>query len=96
MRRQRSGRWREAFDGEQRFMPLSAATFDNSQRMSRDAFLANLASRSYVARLDPGPRRELLAEVEALLGRGDAPVEAGAVLVPMRTDIYWTQLAGQG
>lgn len=96
MHRQRSGRWHEAFDGEQRFVPLSGATFDNSQRMSHDSFLANLASRSYVARLDPGSRRELLAEVEALLGRGDAPIEAGAVVVPMRTDIYWTRLAGKG
>jgi SAM-dependent methyltransferase len=94
MRRHGSGRWRAAFDAERRFLPLSRATFDNTQRMPRDGFLANLASRSYIARLDPGARDALRAKVEELLKRDDAPVEAGRVVVPMRTDIYWTALTG--
>jgi hypothetical protein len=82
MRRHGSGRWREAFDAEQRFSPLFEASFDNTQWMSTDGFLANLASRSYVARLDPGPRRALLDEVEDLLVRDDAPAEVGRLVVP--------------
>jgi ubiquinone/menaquinone biosynthesis C-methylase UbiE len=91
MRRHASGRWREAFDGEARFAPLSSATFDNAQRMSREDFLANLASRSYVARLDAGARQTLLGDVSDLLQSPEAPMEASRIVVPMRTDVYWTR-----
>ena len=91
MRRQRSGRWREAFDDERRFEPLSTATFDNAQRLSHDDFLANLASRSYVARLEPGAREELLDEVSDLLRRPGAPTAGDRVVVPMQTDVHWTR-----
>jgi SAM-dependent methyltransferase len=87
-----SGRWREAFDGQRRFSPLSHATFENTQRVSRDDFLANLASRSYVARLDPDAQRELLAEISDLLGKPEAPIEGDHLVVPTRTDAYWTRL----
>jgi ubiquinone/menaquinone biosynthesis C-methylase UbiE len=93
MRRHRSGKWREAFDGERRFEPLRAATFDNPQRVTPDQFLANLASRSYIARLDPAARRQLLGEVSDLLGEPGAPIEAGRAVVPMQTDVYWTASA---
>lgn len=93
LRRHASGKWREAFEGERRFERLHAATFDNAQRMSHDEFLANLASRSYIARLDPTARRELLDEVSDLLEQPGAPIEAGEVMVPMPTDLYWTRLA---
>ncbi|HEX6584047.1 MAG TPA: hypothetical protein VF056_10620, partial [Thermoleophilaceae bacterium] len=90
MRRHRSGKWREAFDGERGFGPLRSATFDNPQRVSHDEFLANLASRSYVVRLDLAARRELLDEVSNLLGQPGAPIEAGRVAVPMQTDVHRT------
>jgi ubiquinone/menaquinone biosynthesis C-methylase UbiE len=91
MRRHRSGRWREAFDDQPRFEPLSTATFDNAQRVSHDDFLANLASRSYVARLNPAARRQLLSDISDLLEQTGAPIEAGRVVVPMQTDVYWTR-----
>jgi SAM-dependent methyltransferase len=92
MRRQATGRWREAFAEKPRFRPLSHATFDNTQRVSEEEFLANLASRSYIARLEPDARRDVMRAVSDLLGRPDAPIGADRVVVPMRTDIYWTQL----
>jgi ubiquinone/menaquinone biosynthesis C-methylase UbiE len=91
-RRPGSGLWREAFDGERRFERLCSATFDNTQRTSPEEFLANLASRSYVARLSPADRRNLLDEVSDLLQLPSAPMEAGRVVVPMRADVYWTRL----
>jgi SAM-dependent methyltransferase len=91
-RRHGSGRWRDAFQDDQRFLPLAHATFENTQRMSRDEFLAGLASRSYVARLEPDTQRALLAEITDLLQRVDAPLDAGEVVAPMRTDVYWTRL----
>ncbi len=95
MRRYRAGRWREGFDAERRFEPLRAATFDNPQRLTPDEFLANLASRSYIARLDPAARQQLLAEVSDLLREAGAPIKAGRVVVPMNTDVHWTRLAGK-
>jgi ubiquinone/menaquinone biosynthesis C-methylase UbiE len=92
MRRHGSGRWREAFDDEPRFAPLAKATFDNAQRMSRENFLANLASRSYVAQLAHEERQVLLGDVSDLLRSPGAPLEAGRVVVPMQTDVYWTHL----
>lgn len=92
MRRHGSGHWRSAFEGEQRFQPLSEATFDNTRRMSRDEFLANLASRSYVAALKLDDRQRLLRDIAGLLMRPDAPLDAGRVVVPMTTDVYWTRL----
>ena len=90
MRRHRSGRWRDGFAGERRFEPLRAATFDNPQRVTPDELLANLASRSYIARLDPAARQELLGDVSDLLEQRGAPIEVGRVVVPMKTDVYWT------
>ncbi len=91
--RHATGRWREAFEHQQPFEALSRATFDNTQRMTEEEFLANLTSRSYVAQLNPDARRELIGEVTDLLRRPGAPFEAGHVLVPMRTDAYWTRSA---
>jgi hypothetical protein len=92
MRRHASGVWRKAFAGEERFSPLAEGTFDNTQRMSRQAFLAGLSSRSYIARLSPGRRRALLDLVSDLLDQPEAPIEDNRVIVPMRTAAYWCRL----
>ena len=92
MRRHASGVWRKAFAGEERFSPLAEARFDNIQRMSRLAFLAGLASRSYIARLSPSDRRGLLDQVSDLLDQPEAPIEDNRVIVPMRTAAYWCRL----
>ena len=92
MRRHGSGQWRRAFEGKPRFQPLSEATFDNTRRMSQEEFLANLASRSYVAALSPDDRQRVMRDIAGLLERPEAPLEAGHVVVPMRTDVYWTRL----
>jgi ubiquinone/menaquinone biosynthesis C-methylase UbiE len=92
LRRNASGLWRRAFEGERRFEPLVEATFANEQRMTPDEFVNGFASRSYVAVLEPDDRAVLLAEVRDLLDRGDAPVERGLVVVPMRTATFSTRL----
>jgi ubiquinone/menaquinone biosynthesis C-methylase UbiE len=92
LRRNASGRWREAFDGETRFEPLTEETFENTRRMSTDEFLAGFASRSYIAVLAPDERTRVLNAAAALLERPDAPVDGGRVIVPMRTACHWTRL----
>jgi SAM-dependent methyltransferase len=92
LRRHSSGVWRRAFACEGRFEPLAEAGFANEQRLGRRDFIAALASRSYVAALAEADRDELLAEVEAMLDRDDAPIESGRVVLPMTTAVYWTRL----
>jgi len=92
MRRHGTGRWKEAFERENPFEPLAEATFPNVQRVSREEFVAALASRSYVASLGPEDRQDVLDGVEWMLNQPGAPIEDGKVIVPMRTDVYWTRL----
>lgn len=95
LRRNASGRWRDAFEGEARFAPLAEAIFDNTQRMPVDEFLAGFASRSYVAALDPHDREALLADVAALISEPGAPVEGDRLVVPIWTACYWTRLTDE-
>ena len=50
-----------------------------------------MASRSYIASLDPERRAEVLAEIDDLFGRDDAPIDHGRVRIPLRTDVFWTR-----
>jgi ubiquinone/menaquinone biosynthesis C-methylase UbiE len=92
LRRNASGRWREAFDDEHDFGPLVEATFDNPQSSTRTEFVDSLASRSYIAVLELADRAAVLAGLEKLLDRSDAPVEGDQVSIPMRTQCHWTRL----
>jgi SAM-dependent methyltransferase len=92
LRRHGSGQWAKVFEGRAPFGPLRGRTLANPREATVDEFLAGFASRSYVASMDASDRDELLAEVRALLGRADAPIEGGRVAIPMRTDVYWTRL----
>jgi ubiquinone/menaquinone biosynthesis C-methylase UbiE len=92
LRRNASGRWREAFADEHDFGPLVEATFDNPQRSTREEFVDSLASRSYIAVLESAERAAVLAGLEQLLDRADAPVEGDQVSIPMRTQCCWTRL----
>lgn len=85
------GQWREVFDGDELFEPLSNASFAHSHRLSREDFAQTMASRSYIASLDDGRRAEVLAEIVALFERDDAPLEGDLVAIPLRTDVFWAR-----
>jgi ubiquinone/menaquinone biosynthesis C-methylase UbiE len=91
LRRHGSGEWMRAFHGDRRFTPLAHAEFANPHRAPRADFLAALASRSYVAAMDAADRTAILAEVERLLERADAPLEGDEVVMPLRTYVFWTR-----
>jgi SAM-dependent methyltransferase len=91
LRRHGSGEWMRAFEGDRAFGPLGNAEFANPHRASRADFLAALASRSYVASMDEPNRAELLAEIETLLERADAPLDGDAVVMPLRTYVFWAR-----
>jgi ubiquinone/menaquinone biosynthesis C-methylase UbiE len=84
-------RWRAAFDRPGRFEPLSEARRDHLQRQPRAEFLAQIASRSYVAALSASEREEIFREADAMLDRPDSPLVDDEVTVPLHTDVYWTR-----
>lgn len=91
MRRHGSGEWMRAFESANGFEPLAHETFPNSQRLDPGDFLASLASRSYIAALQPAHRAEVMAAIQELLEREDAPIEDEVVVLPLRTETYWTR-----
>ena len=74
------------------FEPLEHAAFENLQRLPREDFLASLASRSYIAVLEEAHRIAVLAGIDAMLDRDDAPVEGDEVVLPLTTAVFWTRL----
>jgi SAM-dependent methyltransferase len=89
-RRHASGLWVKAFERDRRWAALGGARFSHEQRLSRPDFVAAFASRSYVAAMAPADRSELLAEIDAMVDRPDAPVEGGEVVIPLQTLAFWT------
>jgi len=91
LRRHGSGAWMQAFERDSLFQPLQNAEFGNPHRAIRADFIAALASRSYVASMDEADRAELLADVERLLERANAPLQGDTVVMPLRTYVFWTR-----
>ncbi len=93
-RRHMTGWWLDVFDDDPRFPPPENAVFEHEQRLPPDGFVASLASRSYISTLAEPAREALLGEARAMLDRDDAPLEAGEVVIPLRTEVYWTRRRG--
>jgi SAM-dependent methyltransferase len=69
----KSGAWRAAFDATTLFGPLEERIFEHGRAHDADALADRVASTSYVAALDDGPRAEVIAAVRALAA--DGPVD---------------------
>jgi SAM-dependent methyltransferase len=96
VRRHGSGVWREAFESDELFEELQGDGFEHSHRLTREAFVATMKSRSYIATLDDPERDEILDAIEALMDRDDSPWADGDSEgeVPLRTVVFWTRLRG--
>jgi ubiquinone/menaquinone biosynthesis C-methylase UbiE len=82
-RRYSSGLWRRALELTDVFEPLSRGSTQHAQQLDREAFVAQIASWSYISALDDPTREAVLARVREL-----AP---GRCVVTLRTDFYWTR-----
>jgi SAM-dependent methyltransferase len=91
--RHKSGRWRQAFEGQPHFGPLTHARFAHTDRRPLAAMVDRLGSTSFIAALDDGERAAVLAEVQAVLRRVSAP--DGTVSMPYLTDV-WTARRSPG
>ena len=85
----RSGRWRQAFDGDQLFTPLEERSFRHEQVVDAETFLAQVASMSFVAAAPEPDRRELLRRVERLLESHPSTAGRPEIVVPYDTRVYW-------
>jgi SAM-dependent methyltransferase len=78
-------RWVEQLETLGLFGPLARGEAENVQRLSRDDFVALVASWTWIANLDGRRQRAVLAGVRDLLG--DQP----SVKLRYRTKMYWTR-----
>ena len=58
--------------------------------LSREAFIDRVMSVSYVASAPEDVRREVLREVETLLETDPELVGRDELVMPYRTDVFWT------
>lgn len=92
--RYRNGHWRAAFDSTPLFAPLAEHRFASEHAGDVAAMRDRVASVSFVAALPDDARERLLRRVEAVVApQADA---AGRVVMPCRTDVYWTRARPPG
>jgi SAM-dependent methyltransferase len=78
-------RWKAALRDTGLFGPLSSTEADHVHRVTAEAFVALVGSRSWIANLPVPERRAFLGEARALA----AP--HASLTVRYRTEIHWTQ-----
>jgi SAM-dependent methyltransferase len=81
--RERTRKWREAFQVTDLFGPLQRRRFRHVQRLDEQGLVERVASMSFIARLAPEERAEVLAAVRELAGGRDE------LVLPYFTDLYW-------
>lgn len=75
--------WQRAFDDNHDFGPLHKLEAGHTQHLSADDYVAQIASRSYMASLAKDERTRVIGEVKRIAGDGE-------VTVRYRTDAWWT------
>ena len=77
--------WRRPFDESRLFSERSSAMFENVQTLAPDAFVALVASWSWVANLQDEARNEVLTQVRGLVG-GEA-----RLTLRYETEVQWAR-----
>jgi hypothetical protein len=88
--RYRSGRWREAFERTDAFGPLHHQVAYHVHEVTRDGFLDRVLSVSYVASAPKEVRDGVIAQVFDLLDTHPELAGRERLLMPYRTDVFWT------
>jgi SAM-dependent methyltransferase len=85
-----SGRWREAFERSDAFGPLHHQVAYHVHEVSREGFLDRVLSVSYVASAPKAVRDGVVDEVFDLLDTHPELAGRERLLMPYRTDVFWT------
>lgn len=89
--RYRSGEWRRAFDATDLFGPLHHSVAYHVHEITREAFMDRVMSVSYVASASDAEREAALAGIEEMLTTDPDLAGKDRLVMPYRTDVYWTQ-----
>jgi SAM-dependent methyltransferase len=89
--RHRDGAWRRGFDGNPAFAPLELRSWPHRGEAGRGLVLDRVASISFVASLDAGPRARLLAEVAHLLETHPETRGRDDVAIPYVSELFTTR-----
>jgi SAM-dependent methyltransferase len=92
--RYRHGTWRRGFDDSPAFAPLELRTWPHRGAAGRDVIRARVASMSFVAALDDGPRTALLAQIDHLLDTHPDTAGRDDVAMPYVTELFTTRKLG--
>jgi SAM-dependent methyltransferase len=87
----RTGRWRRAFEVDDRFGPLHHRVAYHVHHVTPEAFLDRVLSVSYVAGAPDDERARVRAEVEELLASDPELRGKPEIVMPYRTDVFWTR-----
>lgn len=90
-----SGLWREEFGASDSFTPLVERQFSHDQVLDPDGVVELMASRSFIAALDDDENRVVRDEIRHLLAEHPETAGRRALVLPYRTDAYWTRRVNQ-
>jgi SAM-dependent methyltransferase len=88
--RYRDMRWRAPFQRTELFGPLHHQVAYHVQQVTREGFLDRVLSVSYVASAPEAERDRVVDEVGAILDTDPELAGRNSVLMPYRTDVYWS------
>jgi SAM-dependent methyltransferase len=94
--RYRSGRWRDAFRRSDLFGPLHHRLAYHVHHVTPEAFMDRVLSVSYVSAASDGERQGVRAEVDELLATDPDLRDRDEIVMPYRTDVFWTQRRTEG
>lgn len=87
-------RWRQAFEGSERFTPLRSLRFAHRERTDLQGLVERVASISFIAALPEPARSEVLTEVTRVARSHPSLAGRQTFVLPYRTDLDWCWRAG--
>lgn len=89
--RARSGQWRRGLEESGRFEALEKASFGHRQSLTPEGLVDRVLTVSYVAARPAAERRQVAAEVRALLDRHPETAGRARLEYPYRAEVYATR-----
>jgi SAM-dependent methyltransferase len=87
----RHQRWRRALEADPGFAPIAEFTLRFERESDLEDLVDRVASVSFVAALPAAEKEALLGRVRALGASDPDILRTGRVMLPYRTEVYWTR-----
>jgi SAM-dependent methyltransferase len=86
-----TGAWRGSFSRSALFAPLEKVSVRHEHRLDPDGVVDRVLSISFIAMLPAEEQDKVAEEVRAILERDPSTRGRTEVVLPYRTDVYWTE-----